>query len=84
MPAAFAMAGGSLHHPPTGGSSTSSAPVAGSGRYAVVKRPCFSAGTLNDVSAMPSGSNSRARRKASSGCPLARSSRTPSTCAPVL
>jgi len=59
MPAAFAMAGGSFHHPPTGGSNTFSVPVPPAGMEAVVKRLCFSAGTLKDVSTMPSGSKRR-------------------------
>ena len=83
MPAALAMAGGSFHQPPEGGSRTPSRP-ASFGMYAVVNRPCSAAGTLNPVSTMPSGSKRRSRRNTSSGRPVARSSRTPSTCAPVL
>ena len=71
-------AGGRLQAPSTG-SYTDSAPVAGSVAYEVTNRSSEPAGTLNPVSVIPSGPNTRSARNRDSGIPAARATSTPST-----
>ena len=81
-PAPDGNAGGRLHFPVAGSSDTTSrSPWT---RYPVANRSTAPAGTLNPVSGMPSGPNSRSRRNASNGCPPARATSTLRTSEPVL
>ena len=45
--------------------------------YAETKRSCFSGGTWNAVSSMPSGSKIRSRRNSANDLPVARAISTP-------